>query len=462
MEKLKHIDCNIELQKLYFNSQETKNVDFRIKQLDILKKAIIEYEKDILNALRSDLNKSEFETYETEIGVIISEISYARKMLKRWNKCKKVKPSLISFGSKTYIYNQPYGVCLVIAPWNYPFQLSMSPLIGSIIAGNCTIIKPSEFAPSTSSVIAKMIEKYFDKKYISVIEGDLEVNKYILSREFDYIFFTGSPSVGKLVMKSASENLIPCTLELGGKSPCIVDSTSDINLSAKKIIWGKLLNAGQTCIAPDYIIVHKSVKSELIKTMADYIQKFYSKNPIESDDYTSIVNKKHFERIVRLINYDKVVFGGGYSEEKLKIEPTIMDNVNIGDLVMKEEIFGPLIPIIEYEKEEEIFDIVQKNKNPLALYLFTTNKKFEKRIINSISFGGGCINDTIMHITNPEAPFGGVGSSGMGSYHGKKSFETFSHQKTVLKSSKLMDMKLKYPPYSKRGLELLKKIFSWI
>lgn len=462
MEKLKHIDCNIELQKLYFNSQETKNVDFRIKQLDILKKAIIEYEKDILNALRSDLNKSEFETYETEIGVIISEISYARKMLKRWNKCKKVKRSLISFGSKTYIYNQPYGVCLVIAPWNYPFQLSMSPLIGSIIAGNCTIIKPSEFAPSTSSVIAKMIEKYFDKKYISVIEGDLEVNKYILSREFDYIFFTGSPSVGKLVMKSASENLIPCTLELGGKSPCIVDSTSDINLSAKKIIWGKLLNAGQTCIAPDYIIVHKSVKSELIKTMADYIQKFYSKNPIESDDYTSIVNKKHFERIVRLINYDKVVFGGGYSEEKLKIEPTIMDNVNIGDLVMKEEIFGPLIPIIEYEKEEEIFDIVQKNKNPLALYLFTTNKKFEKRIINSISFGGGCINDTIMHITNPEAPFGGVGSSGMGSYHGKKSFETFSHQKTVLKSSKLMDMKLKYPPYSKRGLELLKKIFSWI
>lgn len=462
MEKFKHIDCNIELQKLYFNSQETKNVDFRIKQLDILKKAIIESEKDILNALRSDLNKSEFETYETEIGVIISEISYARKMLKRWNKCKKVKPSLISFGSKTYIYNQPYGVCLVIAPWNYPFQLSMSPLIGSIIAGNCTIIKPSEFAPSTSSVIAKMIEKYFDKKYISVIEGDLEVNKYILSREFDYIFFTGSPSVGKLVMKSASENLIPCTLELGGKSPCIVDSTSDVNLSAKKIIWGKLLNAGQTCIAPDYIIVHKSVKSELIKTMADYIQKFYSKDPIESDDYTSIVNKKHFERIVHLINYDKVVFGGGYSEEKLKIEPTIMDNVNMGDLVMKEEIFGPLIPIIEYEREEEIFDIVQKNKNPLALYLFTTNKKFEKRIINSISFGGGCINDTIMHITNPKAPFGGVGSSGMGSYHGKKSFETFSHQKTVLKSSKLMDMKLKYPPYSKRGLKLLKKIFSWI
>ena len=462
MKEFNYIDEVLKNQNIYYKSQITKNIDFRINQLDKLKKGIEEFEDKILEALKLDLNKCEFETYETEIGFVLSEIKYVRNKIKKWSSPKKVKGSSLTIGSKSYIYNQPYGVCLIMSPWNYPFQLCISPLIGAIISGNCSIVKPSELSPNTSKIIKEMIEKYFDKKYICAIEGDIEINQYLLNQKFDYIFFTGSPVVGKIVMKAASKNLIPFTLELGGKSPCIVDKNSDIELSAKKIIWGKLLNAGQTCIAPDYIIVHKDVKEKLIHNMIKYIQKFYGDNPIESKDFTRIINKRHFERLKLLIDYENVVYGGKIQEEKLKIEPTIIDNIKLDSSIMREEIFGPLIPVITYKNIDNIKEIIDKNPNPLALYLFTKDKKFEKEIINQISFGGGCINDTIMHITNPNAPFGGIGNSGIGSYHGKKSFETFSHKKTVMKGSTYIDIPFKYPPYTKKGFELLKKAFRII
>lgn len=449
----------VEGQRIYFNSQKTKNIDFRLNQLDIRLNAINKNEYKILKALKADLNKSEFESYETEIGVIISEIKNAKLNLKKWNKPKKVKTPILNFGSKGYIYNQPYGICLIMSPWNYPFQLTMSPLIGSIIGGNCSVLKPSEISPNVSKVISEIINENFNNNYIAVIEGDLNVNQYLLKEKFDYIFFTGSPRVGKIVMQSASENLIPCTLELGGKSPCIVDKSVDIKLSAKKIVWGKFLNAGQTCIAPDYVIVHKSIKNKLLEYIKKYINEFYTSSPIDSYDYTSIVNENNFNRLVNLIDYDKLYYGGRYNRNNLKIEPTILNDINLDDEIMKEEIFGPILPVIEYVEFDDIINIVNKNKNPLALYLFTRDINFENKIINRISFGGGCVNDTIMHITNHNLTFGGIGLSGIGSYHGKKSFETFTHQKSVMKSS-IIDIPIKYPPYTSEKLALLKKVFK--
>lgn len=460
MESFNYIDKVLENQKIYFESQKTKNIDFRIRQLDILKMAIEDYEDKIIKAVKLDFNKCEFETYETEIGFVLSEIKYVRNKIKRWSKPKKVKGSLLTPGSKTYIYNQPYGVSLIISPWNYPFQLCISPLIGSIIGGNCCIVKPSELSPNTSKIIKEMIKEYFEEKYICVIEGDIQINQYLLKQKFDYIFFTGSPMVGKIVMKSAADNLIPCTLELGGKSPCIVDESCDIELIAKRIVWGKLLNGGQTCIAPDYIIAHKNIKSRLIDLMIKYIEQFYTSNPLTSKDYTSVINKRHFERIVSLIDYDKVIYGGNLNTQNLKIEPTIMDNVNLEDKIMKEEIFGPLIPVMKFDNTEKLLYIIKQNPNPLALYLFTKNKKIENEILSRVSFGGGCINDTIMHITNPNAPFGGIGNSGIGNYHGKQSFDTFSHKKTVMKNLANIDIKFKYPPYTKKAYKILKKILK--
>lgn len=462
MERFIEIDAIFKEQKNYFKSNVTKDIDFRIKALNKLEDAIKAYEDKILKALKMDLGKSEFEAYETEIGVILSEIKHIKKHVKNWSKPKKVKSSLSSPGGKSYIYSQPYGLCLIMAPWNYPFQLCISPLIGAISAGNTCVIKPSELSPNTSKVIKEMISEYFENKYIAVIEGDIDENRYLLDKDYDYIFFTGSPMVGKIVMQSAAKRLIPCTLELGGKSPCIVDKNADIELSAKRIAWGKLLNAGQTCIAPDYIIAHKSIKKEFINKIIENINVFYKGNPLESDDYTKIINKRHFDRILSLIDSDKVVYGGNYDLQNLKIEPTILDNVKLSDKVMEEEIFGPLIPILEFENIEDLINIVDNHPDPLAMYLFTNDKGFEEEVINSLSFGGGCINDTIMHITNPNAPFGGIRNSGIGSYHGEQSFKTFSHEKTVLKASTKIDMKFKYPPYSKNGLNLIKKAFKFM
>ena len=460
MDRVNYIDNILDNQRKYYSSGITRKEKFILRQLNTLKKAIIEYEDIILEALKKDLNKSKFEAYETEVGIIISEINYAIKNVKRWRRPVKVKTPIINFGSRGYIYNQPYGNCLIISPWNYPFQLTLSPLIGSIAAGNCSIVKPSEMSQNTSEVLKVILEKSFERGYIDVVEGGIDVNEYLLNSEFDYIFFTGSPSIGKKVARKASDNLTPFTLELGGKSPCIVDKSADIKLSAKKIVWGKLINAGQTCIAPDYILVNNEVKQNLIEEMIFYIEKFYTKNTLICDDYVSIINEKHFSRLIGLIDKTKVVYGGNYKEDVLKIEPTILDNVILNDEIMQEEIFGPLIPIIEYGNFNDIENIVSANKNPLALYVFSKDKEFVNKVIETISFGGGCVNDTIMHITNYNLPFGGIGRSGIGSYHGKKSFDSFSHKKSIMKSSSMMDIKYKYPPYTEKAYSLIKKVFN--
>ncbi|WP_024620559.1 aldehyde dehydrogenase [Metaclostridioides mangenotii] len=460
MDRVNYIDNILDNQRKYYSSGITRKEKFILRQLNTLKKAIIEYEDIILEALKKDLNKSKFEAYETEVGIIISEINYAIKNVKRWRRPVKVKTPIINFGSRGYIYNQPYGNCLIISPWNYPFQLTLSPLIGSIAAGNCSIVKPSEMSQNTSEVLKVILEKSFERGYIDVVEGGIDVNEYLLNSEFDYIFFTGSPSIGKKVARKASDNLTPFTLELGGKSPCIVDKSADIKLSAKKIVWGKLINAGQTCIAPDYILVNNEVKQNLIEEMIFYIEKFYTKNTLICDDYVSIINEKHFSRLIGLVDKTKVVYGGNYKEDVLKIEPTILDNVILNDEIMQEEIFGPLIPIIEYGNFNDIENIVSANKNPLALYVFSKDKEFVNKVIETISFGGGCVNDTIMHITNYNLPFGGIGRSGIGSYHGKKSFDSFSHKKSIMKSSSMMDIKYKYPPYTEKAYSLIKKVFN--
>jgi aldehyde dehydrogenase (NAD+) len=463
MQNFINIDKIFDLQKNYFKLHETKDINFRIRQLEILKCAIESYEKKIIEALKLDLGKSEFETYETEIAIVLSEIKHVKKDLKKWAKPKKVKRSLSSPTSKNFIYSQPYGVCLIMAPWNYPFQLCISPLIGAIMAGNTAIIKPSELAPNTSKVIYEMISKYFDEKYIAVVEGEIAENQYLLDKNFDYIFFTGSPMIGKIVMEKASKNLIPVTLELGGKSPCIVDKDiHNIKLCAKRVAWGKLLNNGQTCIAPDYIIVHKKVKKLFLDEVINNIKSFYGDNALENNDYAKVVNERHFNRLISLIEPQKVLYGGNYNRDTLKIEPTILDNISLDDKIMQEEIFGPLMPILEFENIDDILNIINYNENPLAMYIFTKNKKFEEELINKVSFGGGCVNDTIMHISNPNLPFGGIKTSGIGSYHGKKSFETFSHQKSIVKASMRLDLSFIYPPYTKNNLNLIRKLFKFI
>lgn len=450
----------IKKQRTFFESGKTKNVNFRIKQLSILKNAIEEFEDEILNSIYKDLNKVKFEAYETEIGLVISEINSVKKKLSRWAKPQRVKSSILNPGAKAYIYKDPHGLCLIMSPWNYPFYLTIAPLVGAIMGGNCAIVKPSRFSENTTKTIKKMIDKYFDEEYIYVVFGEHVSNQHLLTKEFDYIFFTGSPTIGKKVMEAAAKNLTPLTLELGGKSPTIVHKSANINKSAKKIVWGKLINGGQTCIAPDYIIVHKDIKKQLIENMERYIREFYEEEPLMCNHYPKIINEKHFNRILGLINKEKIVYGGKYDEEKLKIEPTILDYVNMDDNVMKEEIFGPIIPLIEYEKEEEIFEIIEHNKYPLALYIFSEDNNFVDKTLDKVSFGGGCVNDTIMHITNENIPFGGVRNSGIGSYHGYNSFRTFTHEKSVVKSTFAIDFSFMYPPYTEKAFRIMKKIFN--
>lgn len=449
----------IDKQREYFRKGITLDIDFRINKLKVLRKAIIENESLILKALKEDLNKSDFEGYETEIGIVLDEIRYIIKNLKSWAKPKKVKTPLTQFISTSYIYPEPYGITLIIAPWNYPFQLVMAPLIGSISAGNCSIIKPSEYAPHTSKIISKIISDNFEEEFIAVVEGGIEVNKALLKEKFDYIFFTGSVNVGKIVMEAASRHLTPVTLELGGKSPCIVDEDADIDLAAKRIVWGKFLNAGQTCVAPDYLYLHKNIKDYFIKSAIKYIKEFFGENPLKSEDYPRIINIKHFNRLKNLLKEGDILYGGDFDEEKLYIAPTIIDNITWEDSVMQEEIFGPILPLLVFEELDEVIETVNTHPKPLALYYFSNDKEKQKRVISEISFGGGCINDTIVHLATPYLPFGGVGNSGMGSYHGKASFDTFSHKKSVLKKSNLIDIPLRYPPY-KGKIKLLRKILK--
>ena len=448
----------IKRQKRYFQTGRTKPVRNRIRKLNLLYQWITEHEKEIAGALKEDLNKPESEAYMTEIGIVKEELRYICRHLKGWSAPQKVKAPLTQFPAASYIYREPYGVVLIMAPWNYPFQLSVIPLAEAMAAGNCVVLKPSAYAASTSRLLVRMVKEIFSPYEVTVVEGGRAENEFLLNEKFDYIFFTGSKSVGSYVMKRAAEHLTPVTLELGGKSPCIVDETADIKKAAKRIVWGKFLNAGQTCVAPDYIWVHRNVKGKLIKAMETYIRKLYGENPHCSETYPSIVNLKHFQRLEGLMVDGKVIFGGRRKKETLKIEPTLMDEVTWDSPVMKEEIFGPILPILSYYDIKEVIYSVRAGQKPLALYYFTKDQRRRATVLKHLSFGGGCINDTIVHLADVRLPFGGVGASGMGAYHGKEGFETFTHKKSVMKRSLHMDIPLRYPPYRKSSLWLMKRV----
>lgn len=450
----------VEKQKEFFKTGKPIDINYRKKALIKLRDTVDKYEEKILYALKLDLGKSEFEGYETELGIVKSELKNTIKNLEKWSKPKKVRASIMNPFSDNRIYNQPYGVCLILSPWNYPFQLALMPLIGSIAAGNTSILKLSEISSFTSGIVRGIIGEIFDEEYVAVFSGEAEEAINLIESDIDFIFYTGNPKIGASVAESAGRRLIPCVLELGGKSPCIIDRKADLDNAAKKIVWGKFMNAGQTCVAPDYIIADRLVFLELRDKLVHYIKKFYGENPIESDDYPKIINKKNFDRILNLIEGKRLIFGGKYDDDSLKIEPTILEVSSMDEKIMQEEIFGPIIPIIIYKNKSEIFEIIDKNKNPLALYLFTDNNSFEKEIIEKVSFGGGCVNDTIIHCTSEGLPFGGIGRSGIGNYHGKASFDAFSHKKSVVKSKKFADISMKYPPFNEKKLELIKKVFN--
>ena len=446
-------------QRAYFYKGETKDIGFRIEKLKVLRKAIMDNEEAILEALKNDLGKVAFEAYETEVGIVLDEIRFTIKNLAKWAKPRRVKTPMMHFLSTSYTYWEPHGVTLIMSPWNYPFQLAMAPLIGSIAGGNCSVIKPSEYSANTSAIICKIIRENFNEEYVAVMEGGRKENSALLEQKFDYIFFTGSVAVGKIVMESAARHLTPVTLELGGKSPCIVDKDANIDIAARRIVWGKFLNAGQTCVAPDYMLVHKSVKKEFITKVKKCIKEFYGENPLNSEDLGKIINEKHFNRLVGLMNGGNIVSGGQYEKERLRIAPTVIDDIALEDNIMQEEIFGPLMPVLEFEDISQVVSLVNGRPKPLALYIFTNNKDVERTILRDVSFGGGCVNDTIVHLATPHMPFGGVGESGMGGYHGIASFQTFSHQKSVLKKSVTVDVKLRYAPY-KDNIRLLRKILK--
>jgi len=437
------------------------NINFRKETLIKLLNAVIVHENEIIQALYDDFKKPAFEAVLTETSYVIGELKDTIKNLKNWAKPKRVFPSILNFPSTDYIYKEPYGKVLIIAPWNYPFQLALCPLISAVAAGNQVVVKPSELTPKTSEIIAKIIRKVFDKNHVKVVEGGIEVSQQLLSERWDYIFFTGSVAVGKIVAKAAAENLTPVTLELGGKSPCIIDETANLKLAAKRIVWGKFVNAGQTCIAPDYILIQKDMKSHFVNFLKEEITKAYGENPIESPDFARIVNVKNWQRLVNMIEPDKVLFGGQSDIKDCYIAPTLVKETSLDSPVMKEEIFGPILPILTYKNESEIDAIISKFEKPLALYIFTENHAFSKQIIEKYSFGGGCINDTVVHFSNKRLPFGGVGHSGIGAYHGSLSFDTFSHKKSIVKKANWLDLPMRYAPY-KDKLQTIKKVLKWL
>lgn len=437
------------------------NINFRKEKLIKLLNAVIVYENQIIQALYDDFKKPAFETVLTETSYVISELKYTIKNLKNWAKPKRVFPSILNFPSTDYIYKEPYGKVLIIAPWNYPFQLALCPLISAVAAGNKVVVKPSELTPKTSEIIAKIIGAIFDKNHVEIIEGGIEVSQQLLAQRWDYIFFTGSVAVGKIVAKAAAENLTPVTLELGGKNPCIIDETANLKLAAKRIVWGKFINAGQTCIAPDYILIQKNMKSYFINYLKEEITKAYGNIPFLSPDYARIINTKNWQRLVNMIESDKVVFGGQTDAKTYYIAPTLIEESFLDSVIMKDEIFGPLLPILTYENETEIDAVISRYEKPLALYIFTENHAFSKKLIQNYSFGGGCINDTMVHFSNKKLPFGGVGHSGIGAYHGKLSFDLFSHKKSIVKKANWLDLTIRYAPYQDK-LITIKKILRWL
>ena len=443
----------------YFNSGETKSYDFRLKQLLKLKSAIEKYEQEIYTALFTDLKKSPEECWVTENGILMTELNFAISQLHHWMEPQKVKTNLLNFPSSSYILTEPLGVVLIVSPWNYPFQLLLKPAIGAIAAGNCIVLKSSEFAPASSKLIKQIIEENFDKKYICFVEGDgaTVVPAMIENFVFDHVFYTGSTSVGKAVYQMAAKNLVPVTLELGGKSPCVIESDADIKVAARRIAVTKFSNLGQMCVAPDYLLVHVSKKEELITALKETIKNFFTEDADKIDHYGKIINEKHFDRIIKYFNDGNVIYGGRHDRNKLFIEPTLMSDIDLESAIMNEEIFGPILPIITYDKREEAIAIIEKNKNPLAFYIFTDSKQIEKEWLQQVPFGGGCVNNASWHLTNPNLPFGGRGFSGIGHCQGKFSFETFSHKKSILKTPTWFDPSMKYPPFKGKL-----KLFKWI
>jgi aldehyde dehydrogenase (NAD+) len=438
------------------------SISTRKEALVKLMDEIIRRENEIIQALYEDFKKPPFESIATETSYIISELKSTIKNIEKWARIKNVTPSILNFPSTDYIVKEPYGEVLIIAPWNYPFQLAMGPLIAAVAAGNQVTLKPSELTPKTSAVILKITEKVFPNQHVKVIEGGVEVTQKLLSQRWDYIFFTGSVAVGKLVAKAAAEHLTPITLELGGKNPCIIDETANLKLAAKRIVWGKFLNAGQTCIAPDYILIQEEMKSHFVDFMKNEITNAYGENPKDSPDFARIINKKNWHRLVSVIEPEKIISGGEIDIEDYYIAPTLIEENNLDSLLMQEEIFGPLLPIITYKNEEEIDKIISRYEKPLALYVFTDDKKFARKTILDYSFGGGCVNDTVIHFANKRLPFGGVGHSGIGAYHGQLSFDTFSHHKGIVKKANWLDLNLRYAPYTSSKINTLKKILNWL
>jgi aldehyde dehydrogenase (NAD+) len=446
-----------EKQKHFYKTHITKDISFRKKQLKKLYLVLKTHENEILQALNKDFQKSYFEGYATEVGLVLNEIRYHIRNLKRLASPRHAGGNLIDFWSTAKIYPEPYGQVLIIAPWNYPFMLIMSPLVGAISAGNTIIVKPSENSPATSTIIQKLISENFPEEHISCITGGAVEAKALLELKFNFIFFTGSSKVGRIVMEAAATNLSRICLELGGKNPCIIDKTAPIDLTCRRIAWGKFLNAGQTCVAPDYLLVHKDIAPAIKEGLKKYIIQFYGENPEKSEDFPRIINSAHYNRLIKLIDNEKLYFGGDTDKEKLYISPTILENISITDPIMQEEVFGPILPIIEYSEPEEITAIVNLMEKPLSFYLFSRDKAFQKKIILELEAGNGNLNDTVMQFANKNLPFGGKGESGMGSFHGRYSFECFSHKKSVNKKSFLFDLPVRYPPYYDWKLSFLRK-----
>lgn len=443
------INSLVTRQRKYFQTGATLPVSVRITALRGLYTAIVKYENEIHDALKKDLGKSGFESYMCETGLVLEEISYMLKHIRRFAGEKRVRTPLAQFHSRSFKKPSPYGVTLIMSPWNYPFMLTLSPLVDALAAGNTAVVKPSAYSPNTSEILRKILSQCFDPQYVAVVTGGRAENTCLLREHFDYIFFTGSQTVGKEVMRNAAEYLTPVTLELGGKSPCIVDQTADIRLAARRIVFGKYLNCGQTCVAPDYIYCHRSVKDSLVKEIQRQIQLQYGEEPLHNPDYGKIINEKHFDRILGLIEEKKIVHGGNSDRDTLRIEPTVLDNVTFADPVMQEEIFGPLMPVLVFDNLDEAITRINAMPHPLALYFFTSDKAAAKDVTSRCGFGGGCINDTIIHLATTKMGFGGFGESGMGAYHGKTGFDTFSHYKSIVDKKTWIDLPMRYQPYGK-------------
>ena len=445
-------------QRAYFETGATRPLEFRMEALRKLQEAMRRNEALIFQALKQDLNKAPMESYMCENGIVLEEIRYHLKHLPKWIRNRPVSTPMAQFHAKSFVAPEPHGVALIMSPWNYPVQLCLCPVVGAISGGNCVAVKPSAYAPATSAAIAKILGETFDPEYIAVVEGGREQNSALLEEKFDYIFFTGSVAVGKVVMEAASKHLTPVTLELGGKSPVIVDETADVKLAARRIAFGKVLNAGQTCVEPDYLLIHKSVKDAFVDAFAAALKQFFPGGDMK--DMPTLISEQHYRRLKHLLEDQKILLGGGTDDTRRFIEPTLLGDVAPDALVMQAESFGPILPVLPYENLDDAIRMIRSRPKPLALYLFTSRREVEKKVLNSCAFGGGCINDTIIHLATTQMPFGGVGESGMGSYHGKQSFDTFTHYRSIVRKSTWLDLPMRYQPYTEKNFRMIRKFMK--